>query len=127
MYDKFDKMMEKKGKKVSSPMHQKAKMDVLSDLKDQASSDMGEKLAGLKKVSVTSPSQEGLEAGLDAANEMVHDMPDMGKDNSELGDTEEPQGDLNLMGDNLSEEDIDQRIVLLMKLKEKLKNKEHVS
>ncbi len=103
MMDKFDKLLEKKGKKIS-PLEQKAKMDVLSDLKGQASDMMGEKLGGIKKVSVAAPDKEGLKEGLEKAEELLEEMP-----NGE----EKPEGELSL-------EEIEAKIQELMMLKEKL-------
>ncbi len=62
-----------------SPMEHSAKMDVVKQMRDMASEEMGGKLDGLKKVSVTSNSPEGLKKGLDKAKEIVSspEMEDM--------------------------------------------------
>lgn len=72
----FEKMLAKKGKKVS-PVEQKAKKDVLSDLSGQASGMMGDKLGSLKKVSVLAPDEKGLKKGLDSAKELLSAMPEV--------------------------------------------------
>ena len=55
-----------------------AKMKALKDLKDTMSKSMGSGLmAGMKKVTVAAPDQEGIEKGLDKAKEIVKDAPEM--------------------------------------------------
>lgn len=81
MREKFDKILAKKGKKIS-PAEQKAKGDVLSDLHGQASDAMGDKLMKMKKVSVMSPDKSGLEDGLDKAKELLNNVPDDTDDNN---------------------------------------------
>lgn len=83
-----------------SPSERQAKMDVVKDLRDAASEAMNSKMDGLKKVSVLSDSQEGLEHGLDKAKEVVSgDEMEQMKDHAEndLGDyksaLEEHSGD----------------------------------
>lgn len=76
MKDKLMKMMGEKKK--LSPIEQKAKMGVLEQLKKDMQDMMGEKVAGLKKVTVASSDKHGLEEGLKKAKEMIHggDEPD---------------------------------------------------
>lgn len=62
MKDKLMKMMGEKKK--LSPIEQKAKMGVLEQLKKDMQDMMGEKVAGLKKVTVASSDKHGLEEGL---------------------------------------------------------------
>lgn len=81
MREKFDKLLAKKGKKIS-PAEQKAKGDVLSDLHGQASDAMGDKLMQMKKVSVMSPDKQGLEEGLDKAKELLNNVPNDTDDNN---------------------------------------------
>lgn len=69
MHDRFGKMLGKK-RDLSNTEH-KARMDVVRHLRDDASGDIAGRLDGLKKVSVTSDSQEGLKKGLDKAKEIV--------------------------------------------------------
>lgn len=133
MDSKFDKMLEKKGKKLS-PVEQKAKGDVLSDLRDQASGMMSDKLGSLKKVSVMAPDEEGLKEGLDKAKDFVSDMPkddqylpeEVAKEHGvEQGSNEEgekEEGSEDEMPSSLDE--IEKKIEMLMQLKEHLsKNK----
>lgn len=70
MKDKLAKMMGEKKK--LSPIEQKAKMGVLEQLKKDMQGMMGEKVAGLKKVTVASNDKHGLEEGLDKAKSMIH-------------------------------------------------------
>lgn len=69
MKDKLHKMMAKKRDLL--PHEKKAKMDVVHDLRGVASDMLGDRMEGLKKVSVMSDSPEGLEAGLHKAHEIV--------------------------------------------------------
>lgn len=109
MMDKFDKMLEKKGKKIS-PVEQKAKRDVLSDLHGQASDMMGDKLAGLKKVSVAAPDKEGLAAGLEKAGELLESE----EDEDALSPSPEAAP---LPEEAMSVEELDQKIQMLMDLR----------
>lgn len=70
MKDKLAKMMGEKKK--LSPIEMKAKTGVLEQLKKDMQDMMGEKLSGLKKVTVASNDPKGLEAGLAKAKEMIH-------------------------------------------------------
>jgi len=73
MLEKMARMMAKK-KGASSEMsdlEKEAKMSVLKHLKKDASDELGRGIKGLKKVTVASPSSEGLKAGLEKAEEIV--------------------------------------------------------
>jgi hypothetical protein len=87
MKEKMLKMLAKK--RDLHPAEKKAKMDVVKDLKDLASSAMSDKMDGLKKVSVMCNSKEGLKHGLEKAGQIVsgNEMDQM-KDHAEndLGD-----------------------------------------
>lgn len=110
MMDKFDKLLEKKGKKLR-PLEQKAKSDVLSHLQDEASAGLGDKLSGIKKVSVAAPSKEGLAEGLDKAKELLGQMPENGEMKEEAPSIEE----------------IDAKIQMLLELKKQLEAEENSS
>lgn len=73
MNEKFQKLIDKKKKsgETLSPVESAAKGSVLNDLRGRASKEMSGKLSGLKKVTVASPSKEGLEHGLEKAHQMV--------------------------------------------------------
>lgn len=73
--DKFNKLMKKKKGSEMSDMEKNAKMGVLGELRDMASGAMGDKLHNLKKVSVMSDSKEGLEKGLEKAQDIVDQAP----------------------------------------------------
>lgn len=77
MHDKLMQML--KGKRDLSDNERMARMDVVKHLRDDASQEMAGRLDGLKKVSVMSDSQQGLEKGLDKAKEIVSskEMNDM--------------------------------------------------
>lgn len=53
------------------PTDKKAKMSVLGRLKDEASKAMGDRLRGMKKVTVASGDEAGLKQGLDKAKQLV--------------------------------------------------------
>jgi len=89
---KFERLLEekaKKGKKMSDSERQ-AKMDAVKDIDGMASKMMGDKLAGLKKVTVASPDKKGLEKGLDVAKELLSaDESDGSEDKSSEEDAQE--------------------------------------
>lgn len=114
MMGKFDKMLEKKGKKIS-PVEGKAKSDVLSGLRGGFAEKAGDKLSGMKKVSVAAPSSEGLEEGLSAAQDIVEGMPE-DEEGSMQSDGISP--DEMAMYEQCSPEELQQKIDMLMKLKE---------
>lgn len=58
-----------------SPSERDAKMHVLGDIHSMAKEMMGDGLKGLKKVTVASPSKEGLEEGLETAKDIVGHAP----------------------------------------------------
>lgn len=68
---KFHEMLAKKRDMKPSEKH--AKMGVLNDLKSSLADSMGDKLDGMKKVSVMSNSPQGLKAGLSKAQMMAQD------------------------------------------------------
>jgi hypothetical protein len=109
--DKFDKLLEKKGKKLSD-VEQRAKSDVLSGFQSEGSDSMADKLAGLKKVSVAAPDKEGLKAGLEKAEEFLEGGEEMGEDLDS-----KPM-------EECSVEEIDQKIQKLMDYKQELLQKE---
>lgn len=130
MMGKMDKLFSKKKKedKEMSAPEKKAKSSVLETLRDYASEQMGKKLGGLKKVTVASDSEEGLEKGLEKAKqilgdkeheEMVEDAesgPDNGEDLFSGGEEESEESD-----EEMDEDALDRKIAELMKLKEQMK------
>lgn len=103
MMDKLNKLIDKKKKdgKGLSDMEKHAKMGVVGAMKDMANEGLHEKLGGLKKATVMSDSKEGLEAGLDKAQQIVggmHKPVDEGDDademhNTDMEDLEEDAGE----------------------------------
>lgn len=108
MEEMLKALMKKKGKEEIDPKLKDAKMKVLKEIHSMASDDMGEDIKGLKKVTVASPDQEGLEKGLEKAQEMVS-----GSEDSVEGE-ESPAKEVDEMGD-LSPEEIQQMIEMLQK------------
>lgn len=132
------------GKKLS-PIESKAKMGVLQKLKEDMQDMMGDKVAGLKKVTVASDDKEGLEEGLKKAKEMIHggnspdsylpgeehdaDGPSDGSEDEEMEhedsdstpESEQPESDMDEVGGDESHEEIDAKIQELLKKKASLK------
>lgn len=71
----IDKLKKKKGKEMSS-VEKDAKMSVVESLRDMAAKAMGDKLHGLKKVTVASDSKDGLEKGLEKAKDLLSNTPE---------------------------------------------------
>lgn len=85
----FEKLMAKKkaqGDKMS-PMEQKAKGSVLSELMQSMDGMDTDKLQGMKKVTVAAPDKEGLEAGLSKAADLVQKGPLHAMSHDEVGDS----------------------------------------
>lgn len=118
----------KKDGKEMSGMEKDAKMSVVHDMKKMAMDAMGDKLKGLKKVSVASNSPEGLQMGLDKAKELVTNHPnspetdndDSPENEEEVGETDESPEAAEEHGE-MSEDEVDAELKRLMDLKEKMK------
>lgn len=116
--NKFEKMLEKKGKKLS-PVEQKAKGDVLSDLRDQASGMMSEKLSALKKGPEDKSFSSDMPKDDQYLPEEIAEDHGVEQGSNEEGEKEEGEEDA---PDSL--DGIEKKIEMLMQLKEQLsKNK----
>jgi len=71
--DKFKELLMKKKKegKMLDPKMAGHKMEIIQQLMEMMSGEMGENLKGLKKVTVAAPDKEGLEKGLEKAQEVI--------------------------------------------------------
>lgn len=89
--DMFKKLVEKKKAegKGFSPVEKEASDNVLSDLMHFLSGMEGEKVKGLKKVTVASPDQAGLQAGLDKAKDLVSQSDDSSDDSDDESQDDE--------------------------------------
>ena len=130
------KLLELKAKKKQlDPIDKEAKTSVVKGLQRAAEELMGEKLNGLKKVTVASNDKEGLEKGLDKAKDMLskHDPESEGEkleeetgmdldSDNEQGESEEHQEAV-LGESEYSEQELDAKLAELMKQKEALKAK----
>jgi hypothetical protein len=88
----LQKLMAKKkseGKKISGA-EKKGKEDTLQSLIDDMMGMDGEKVKGLKKVTVASNSPKGLSKGLEKAKELIGDAPTGGLED---GEEEMPEGE----------------------------------
>lgn len=108
-------MFEKKVKKDMSDVEKKAKMTVVEAMRKMAEDRMGGKLGGMKKVTVASKDQGGLEEGLEKAKELVGQMP-------EEESMEEMPEDETTEDEQMSPEEIDAKIEELKLLKEKMQS-----
>lgn len=131
--EKFNKLLMKKkkeGKELSGP-EKDAKMSVVQAMRDFAQGEMGKKLDGLKKVSVSSNTKEGITSGLDKAKELVGHMPeglhdDGENDMEEAAETpiDEMEHEISGSGEdeyeNCTEEQINSKLAKLMSLKQKM-------
>lgn len=97
MHDDMMKRFKDK-KKDMSKSEKSAKLSVLKDLSSEMAGMMGDKLKGLKKVTVASDSKEGLKEGLEKAESLLEghlpesEMSQMSEDEeseSEMVDSEE--------------------------------------
>lgn len=118
--DSLKKMEMLKKKKEMSPVEKEAKMSIMKDIQDMASKAMGDKLGGLKKVTVASDSPSGLKEGLEKAEDMLEakeetEMPEM-MDDSEMEDEMS-------MDEDMSMEEIDQKLQELLDKKKALESK----
>lgn len=115
-------MKNEKGKQLSE-REKSAKIKVVEAMRDLASSQMGEKLKGLKKVTVASNNESGLKAGLEKAKELI-----AGKAGESLDESSEPAAEEALAETEeeateepeLSEEEINAKLEELMAAKAKL-------
>lgn len=131
MMDKLRKLKEMKKEGSSMrPQERDVKMGILKNIMGEADKELGAGLRGMKKVSVASPSKEGLQKGLQKAEEIVSgdgndplirnpdekaDMvmekaPHLGYENDEAGCSPEEM--------EMSADELDVKIQALMKLKE---------
>lgn len=102
-----------------SEVEKKASTKVLGDLRKHMQDMMGDKLKGIKKVTVASDSKEGLKKGLEKAEEIVGDKEEA---EEEIESPEmEASEDESLEGEELSAEEIDAKIKELLAKKEQLK------
>ena len=130
MYHKLNNLMKKKAEKgdVLSKSHAKAKSGILQDLVDDMMGMEGDKVKGLKKVTVASNSPKGLEKGLEKAKEIVGDAP-MAEDEEmpegeEMAEGEEHEAEespeMEVAEEEGEEKDVEDLKAEIEKLKEKL-------
>lgn len=111
--DALKKLIDKKKaeKGVLSPNERKAKSSVLEHLMDDMDNMGADKVAGLKKVSVSAPDKSGLEKGLKMASDLVEKGPlhsmdeDEVSDHGDDGNEEEPHDFHNEDGSDAEEEE----------------------
>jgi hypothetical protein len=118
-----------------SDTEQKAKTSVLEDLRQQAAQAMGQKMQGLKKVTVAAPDSQGLKQGLKKAEDLTKQLPEEQGEEVDPEDANDPEDmadggadeatELDSELEDLSPEEIDATIQKLQALKaQKLQNPE---
>lgn len=128
---KFEKLLSKKLKdgKTMSDTEKQAKGSVLNEMKSMASDMIGDKIKGLKKVSVASNSEEGIKHGLDKARELIggqdesdsedeESMEDPQEEISESPEAESDEQKIEDMCKDMDESQIDDLIKKLMEIKD---------
>lgn len=119
MDEMLKKIMARKKAEKMDPEYKSAKMGVLKDLHGEMSKLIGDDLKGMKKVTVASPSDEGLKMGLEKAEELME-----GKEESEEAEeSEEGEGEESEEME-MTPEEIEKKIAKLEALKAKLAMKE---
>jgi len=96
MMDDFLKLLKKKSDEQGGPKmnrHMEAKAAMAKELSDLLGSDLAEGVKGIKKVTVASDSEEGLEKGLEKAQEVLDAKDEMGDESEEMEDESEEMED----------------------------------
>lgn len=121
------------GKKPLDEVEKKARVNVLKNLKSQAGKGIAEKIkekmAGMKKVTVAADSAKGLKEGLEKAEELVEskDMSPFSSEESPEKEMESEEGesegehegmDMEEMCADMSEQELDEQIQKLQKMKQ---------
>lgn len=109
----------KKKEKPLSDNEKKSKTHVLEAMRDMAASQMGEKLKGIKKVTVASNDTSGLKAGLEKAEELIDKKP-AEELSEELPEPEMDSIEAPSDFSELSEDELDEKLAELMALKSKM-------
>lgn len=116
----------RKGKPMSDN-EKSAKMSVVEAMRKMAEDQIGGKLKDLKKVTVASDSKDGLEKGLDKAKEMLDRHPEdeesQEQHDPEMEDHESETADEVASEPEMSEDELNEKLEELMKLKEKMKSR----
>lgn len=125
-HDKMAKLLAKKKDRPMDDLEKQAKMSVIKDMGNSAMRDLAGKLHGLKKVTVASDSKEGLQKGLEKAEELLSNMPN-GEQLEESDESMEESEDQEMSSDeDMSEEEINAELERLMQKKQMLENKKKV-
>lgn len=128
MKDKMMKMLmdKKRSGKELQPGEKEAKMKVIKDLRQMAEQIMKDDIKGMKKVTVASPTQEGLKEGLEKAEDILEsnseEMSEESEESEESEDMSEEYAEES-EDEEMSEEEINAKLAELMAKKDKLKLK----
>lgn len=118
--EEFLKLLSKKAQEQGGPKmnrHMEAKAAMAKELSDVLSGDLADGIKGMKKVTVASDSDEGLEEGLEKAKEVLESKEDM-EDESEESENSEDSEDSEEMDAESEMEDVESEI---SKLEEQIK------
>jgi rRNA maturation endonuclease Nob1 len=88
MIQELQKIIQAKKPDKLDSKRKKAKMEMLQELKDSMGAMLSDNIQSLKKVTVAAPNKEGLEAGLEKAQEIVKKVPDEKEDYSKMSKEE---------------------------------------
>jgi hypothetical protein len=72
-------------KKSIDPIEKEAKLAAVKGMRKMAGDMMADDMKSMKKVTVAAPDQEGLEMGLEKAQDVVEEMPEMEDESPEDG------------------------------------------
>lgn len=104
--EEFLKLLSKKAQEQGGPKmnrHMEAKAAMAKELSDVLSGDLADGIKGMKKITVASDSEEGLEEGLEKAKEVLEAQEDESEDSEEMEDESEEMEDESEMKDVESE------------------------
>lgn len=117
----FEKLLEKKKGNKLPKEYKDAKMGVLKALHKEMGDMMGEDMKGMKKVTVASPSEEGLEMGLEKAQELMEGegelCPECGEMHEEGYEGHNHEAMMGQEYEDMSVEDLDAEIKKLEEMK----------
>lgn len=108
-------MEKKKGKELDS-VEQEARLNVLDDLRKVAMDEMGERLKGLKKITVAAEDKEGLKQGLEKAEEILENE-EVDHEMHEAMESPEEEAMEHAMGEESSEDEEDEDSLEMLKAK----------
>ena len=125
MQHKLEKLMRKKAEKgdVLSKSHAKARSGILQDLAEDMMAMEGDKVKGLKKVTIASDTSKGLKKGVEKAEEMLDEEMPEGEEmaeGEEMEEGSEESPEMEVAENEGEEKEVEDLKAEIEKLKEKL-------